>query len=210
MAGSCDSNPRHANAVAAAVRALAATIVLMLSQPAHANAQAPVPVPVPQLFGLELVHAGVRARVGGERVIGREQPEAFREWDVWVHARLPWMRRQHAAGWSMETRLLGSAGVMQGQDDRALVLSLLPTLAFGAQDAAWNLDLGAGVALLSRHAFAQQDFGGHAQFALTAGLSAPVTRRFGIGYRFMHYSDAGLYGDTIGADFHMVELVWRY
>ncbi|MCA3218477.1 MAG: acyloxyacyl hydrolase [Burkholderiales bacterium] len=187
-------------------KALAASGFVALT----ATAQAQVPGAAPRFAGFDLVHAGVRARVGGERVIGREQPEAFRQWDVWVNARLPWLRRYEVSGLGVETRLLCGAGVMQGAEDRALVLSLLPTLAFGSVDAAWNFDLGAGLALLSRHTYAQQDFGGHAQFALTAGLSAPLTRRLGIGYRFMHYSDAGIYGDTIGADFHMVELFWRY
>lgn len=195
-------------------KALAATGLVALAATAQAQTQTQtqtqMPGVPPRFAGLELVHAGVRARVGGERVIGREQPEAFRQWDVWAHARLPWLRRYEDSGWGMETRLLGSAGVMQGAEDRALVLSLLPTLAFGSADAGWNFDLGAGLALLSRHEFAQQDFGGYAQFALTAGLGAPLTRRLGIGYRFMHYSDAGIYGETIGADFHMVELFWRY
>jgi hypothetical protein len=183
----------------------AAALVLDGLTPARANeARA-------QVLGLDLVNAGVRWRVGGERVIGQEQPEAFKEWDLWANARLPWLRRYGAHGWGMETRLLGSAGVMQGKQDRALVLSLLPTLAFGSEDGRWSFDLGAGVALLSRHTFAQQDFGGYAQFALTAGISVPLASRVGIGYRFMHYSDAALYGtDTIGADFHMVELSWRF
>jgi hypothetical protein len=42
-------------------------------------------------------------------------------------------------------------------------------------------------------------------------VGVPLYDRFGIGYRFMHYSDAGAYGaNTIGADFHMVELKYRF
>ncbi|WP_410000329.1 acyloxyacyl hydrolase [Halomonas sp. I1] len=32
-----------------------------------------------------------------------------------------------------------------------------------------------------------------------------------MGYRFLHYSDAGVNGpDTTGADFHMIEFRYRY
>jgi hypothetical protein len=201
--------------VAALVAALAAALAAAFAAPAAARAPAPgAAAPLqspPQLFGLDVVNAGVRVRVGGERVIGQEQPEAFREWDVWANLRLPWLRRYSAGGWGVETRLLSGVGVMKGKEDAALVLSVLPTLAFGSSDGRWSFDAGIGAALLSRHRFAQQDFGGYAQFALTAGVSVPIYRNVGAGYRFMHYSDAALYGtDTIGADFHMVELIYRF
>jgi hypothetical protein len=101
--------------------------------------------------------------------------------------------------------------VLKGQRDHAAVVSLIPVLAWGTRDGRYTFDAGIGTALLSRHRFAQQDFGGHGQFALTAGIGVPIGGRFGIGYRFVHYSDAGLYGgDTIGADFHMLEVTYRF
>jgi hypothetical protein len=43
------------------------------------------------------------------------------------------------------------------------------------------------------------------------GVSVPLYGRVGVGYRFMHYSDGGAYGEhTIGADFHMIELIYRF
>jgi hypothetical protein len=159
---------------------------------------------------LDLVNSGVRWRVGGERVLGREQPEAFREWDLWASSRLPW-QNYGPSGWGAGTRLLTSAGAMKGAESTALVVSALPVLALGTCDGRFTFDLGAGGALLSQHKFAQQDFGGPLQFALTFGFAAPVYRRIGIGYRFVHYSDAGAYGAfTIGADFHTIELIYRF
>jgi hypothetical protein len=153
---------------------------------------------------------GVRARVGGERVLGQEQPEAFHEYDVFANIRLPW-QHYYASGWGVGTRLLASAGVLQGGKDSALVVSLIPVLPIGSQDGRFVLDLGAGGALLSRHEFEKQDYGGHFQFALTVGVGVPLYRRFGVGYRFLHYSDAGIHGKhTIGADFHMVEFTYRF
>jgi hypothetical protein len=91
------------------------------------------------------------------------------------------------------------------------VVSLIPVLALGTQGGRFTLDLGMGLALLGRHRYAQQDFGGPAQFALTAGASVPLHERVGVSYRFLHYSDARAYGrGTIGADFHMIELNYRF
>lgn len=168
-------------------------------------------VPLPALaWDLELHSVGIRARVGEKRVLGKEQPESFREYDVVAAFRLPW-QRYAPSGWGAGTRLLASAGILQGAEKSALVLSGVPVLALGSRDGRFTFDMGAGLALVSEHRFAQQDFGGPLQFALTFGAGIPVYRRIGVGYRFLHYSDAGLYGpDTIGADFHMVELTHRF
>ena len=158
----------------------------------------------------ELLNVGVRARVGEKRVLGEVAPESFREYDVVTTIRLPW-EEQFPAGWRVGARLLASAGVLRGANKTALVASLIPVLAIGARDGRFTLDLGTGFALLSRHRYAQQDFGGPLQFALTLGFSVPLYERVGVGYRFLHYSDASTYGHgTIGADFHMVELLYRF
>ena len=163
-----------------------------------------------QAEDLNSLSIGVRASVAQGRVLGNEQPEAFREYDVVASIRLPW-ERYHPSGWGVGTRLLASAGVLQGEQNNAVVFSFIPVLAVGSQDGRFVLDLGVGGALLSRHTFEKQDYGGHFQFAVTAGVSVPLYGRLGVGYRFMHYSDAGLQGThTTGADFHMVEFVYRF
>ena len=161
-------------------------------------------------FDVDLVSVGIRARVSSDRVLGREQPEAFHEYDVWAAFRLP-LQAYDKSSWGVGTRLLTSAGYLEGGGSSALVLSVLPVLAFGTQDGRFTLDVGAGLAVLSESKFAQQDFGGLVQGALTAGVSIPLYQRVGVGYRYMHYSDWGAYGPTtIGADFHMVELILRF
>lgn len=166
--------------------------------------------PAPAAGELEPLAIGVRARVGEKRVLGKEQPESFREYDVFASFRLPW-ERYSAAGWGTGTRLLAGLGLLRGADKNALVVSGIPVLAFGSQDGRYAVDMGAGLALVSEHRFAQQDFGGPLQFALTLGVGVPLYQRLGVGYRFLHYSDAGMYGPhTIGADFHMVEFMHRF
>jgi len=160
--------------------------------------------------GVDLLSIGIRARVSSDDVLGKEQPEAFKEYDAWAAFRLPW-QAYNGSGWGVGTRLLTSVGYLEGAGSGALVVSVLPLVAFGTRDERFTMDLGAGVAVLSQSEFAEQDFGGLVQGALTFGVGIAVYKQFGVGYRFMHYSDWGAYGPTtIGADLHTVELIYRF
>ncbi len=166
------------------------------------------PAPSPAA-DLDLLSVGARARVGEKRVLGKVAPESFREYDFVATLRLPWQHYTQS-GWGIGTRLMGSAGILEGANKTALVVSAIPLLALGSEDGRFTLDVGAGLALISEHRFAQQDFGGPLQGALTLGVSVPLYQRLGVGYRFMHYSDWGAYGpSSIGVDFHMIEFSWR-
>lgn len=158
----------------------------------------------------DLLGASVQLRVGERTVLGKDSPESFEEYDVRAALRTPWEHRFEAGG-SLGVRWLASAGVIEGPDQVAAVASLVPVLALGTRDRRFSLDGGIGLALLSEHHFGEQDFGGPLQFALTAALEAPLYRRVGLAYRFMHYSDAGTWGrHTIGADLHMAGLTYRF
>ena len=161
-------------------------------------------------FDVDLVSVGIRARVSSQDVLGKDQPDPFYEYDVWAAIRLPW-QRYSTSGWGVGTRLLTSAGYLEGAGSGALVVSVILVVALGTRDGRFTVDLGAGLAVLSQSKFADQDFGGPVQGALTFGVSIPVYRQYGVGYRYMHYSDWGAYGpNTIGADLHMVELIYRF
>lgn len=157
---------------------------------------------------LELRGMGVRTQIGEKtRVLGEEQPESFYEYDIVASFQMPW-ERQIWSGWGARARLQTHAGVLRGSNNTGLVVSAIPALAFGKQGGQFKIEMGVGLAWLSRHRFDRQDFGGPLQFALTFGAGAPLSRRVEAGYRFMHYSDAGVYGTGhIGADSHMVELI---
>ena len=159
---------------------------------------------------LDLLSVALRAKVGERRVLGKEQPLSFDEYDVAATLRLPWEGKAWSA-WDVSARLLGSAGLLRGPAQNAFVASAIPALAVVNRDLQLAVEFGVGLALLSRHDYGAQDYGGPLQFALTFGVSVPVHRRIGIGYRFMHYSDAGAYGShTIGADFHMLEVIYHF
>ncbi len=159
---------------------------------------------------LRLQSVSIRGQVSDTTVLGDVAPEEFQEYDAAASFALPW-ERYSPSGWGIGTRLMVSAGALRGAGKTALVVSLIPALALGSQDGRFTLDLGAGLALFSRHEFGEQDFGGPLQAALTLGASVPLYKRFGVGYRYLHYSDMGLYGTyTTGADIHMIELSYRF
>ncbi len=161
-------------------------------------------------FKLSLLSVNIRATLSSTDVVGDMAPEEFREFGVSANFRLPWVWYSQS-GWGAGTRLMASTGALSGGGENALVVSLIPLVAFGSQDGRFTLDMGAGGALLSRHRFGTQDYGGYFQFALTAGVSLPLFERLGVGYRFLHYSDAGMNGPhTTGADMHMLELTYRF
>ncbi len=158
----------------------------------------------------ELQSLSFRARVSGENTIGKQQPEQFQEYDVAANFALAW-QGSDKSGWKWGSRLMTSVGIMHGAGKSALVGSLIPEFTFGSVDGRFILDLGAGAALLSRHSFGEQDYGGPFQFALTVGFSIPLYKKLGVGYRYLHYSDAGIHGEhSIGADFHMIEINFRF
>lgn len=151
-----------------------------------------------------------RARFSSFDVIGDVAEEEFWEYDIAAYYRSSW-KYYILSGWGADVRLMSSLGVLYGDKETALVLSIIPLLAFGSQDGKFTLDMGAGGALLSRHKFGTQDYGGYFQFALTAGVSIPLFWQLGAGYRYLHYSDAAIYGPhNTGADFHMLELIYRF
>ena len=156
---------------------------------------------------LSLLSVSIRLNFSNTDVLGDAAPEEFGECDVSANFRLPWASWYSQSGWGSEIRLMTSAGALYGAGETALVVSLIPLVTFGSQDGRFTLDMGAGGALLSRHTFGTQDYGGYFQFALTAGVSIPLFKPLGVGYRYLHYSDAAIYGPHhTGADLHMLEL----
>ena len=74
-----------------------------------------------------------------------------------------------------------------------------------------SIDVGVGLALLGRQQYGMQDFGGPVQFGLTMALQIqPFSHAFA-GFRFQHFSDAGMYGsDSLGIDLYLIEVGYRF
>ena len=157
-----------------------------------------------------LLSFGVRAGGTGVNVLGNKPPQDFQAFDVVTNFGLPW-ERHYDSGWWIGTRLMANAGALRAAGQTAFVASLVPVVVLGEPKGRFTLDFGAGGAVLSRHRFGVQEFGGPFQFALTLGVTVPLYDRLSVGYRFQHYSDATLYGsNTMGADLHMIEFTYRF
>lgn len=152
----------------------------------------------------------IRARVSNATTLGADQPEEADAYDLSAQLATPWLSRVES-GWKIDSRLMASAGLLRSGGENALTVSLIPAIALRSSGGWLLLDAGAGFALLSRHTLGVQDYGGPFQFALTVGAGLALGKRLGLGYRFLHYSDAGINGpDTTGADLHMVEIGHRF
>jgi hypothetical protein len=155
---------------------------------------------------VRMLNVGLRVGAAGPNVLGGDEDESFQQYDVFATAALPW-GWYHESGWGVRWRLQASAGVLAGGGDSGFIGTLVPLLAIGPREGQLSLDGGFGAAILARHEFGEQDFGGPFQVVATFGLRVPVYRRFAIGYRMQHVSDARIYGDEgNGADLHMLEL----
>ena len=153
----------------------------------------------------------LRGGFSGGSPIGEEQREQFYQGDVALAARLPW-EWEVGSGWIFRMRALGSAGVLRGAQDTAAVFTFVPLdVAFGRKDGLLTIDMGGGTALLSRHTFGTQDFGGPFQFVWTFGITSRFAGPLGAGYHFQHYSDATIYGSqSRGTDLHLFEVIYWF
>jgi hypothetical protein len=157
-----------------------------------------------------LLSLSIRARVSNATTLGAAQPEEADAYDLSAHFATPWLNETRS-GWKIGSQLAASAGLLKSAGENALTVSLIPEITVRGKGGWFVLDAGAGFALFSRYELGTQDYGGPFQFALTVGASLPLGKRWGLGYRFLHYSDAGINGDdTTGADFHMVEISYRF
>lgn len=156
-----------------------------------------------------LLNVGIRGGVDGPNVFGGDEKESFQQYDVFATAALPWGWYSES-GWGLSPRLMATAGVLLGAGEAGFVGAVLPVLAFGPRDSPLSLDAGIGAAVLTRHKFGVQNFGGAFQLVVTFGLRVPVYRAIGVGYRLQHLSDAKVYGEGTGADLHMLELTYSF
>jgi hypothetical protein len=160
---------------------------------------------------MELLYAGPRYGVGGNSPLGEEQKEDFQLFDVAALFRLPWTWGERSSELSVESRLLTSGGQLNAAGQSSFMGTVVPALALTTPDGGISLDVGIGPGFFSSSKFGAQDFGGPVQIVGTAGLGINVVRGFHAGYRFQHFSDAGMYGPTsLGVDMHIMDLSYRF
>jgi len=112
---------------------------------------------------------------------------------------------------SLSGRLEFDLGLLDSTDT-TVDIGLQPVFHFtyGASGLRPYLDLGAGVHFLSRSEIRGREMGGAFQFSLVAGIGMDLNRNIGLGYRFLHISNANIHKDNDGRDEHLVLLSWRF
>lgn len=165
-------------------------------------------------FAGDIALLSIGPRIGfGEKkpIIGRELNYCFQLYDVAAVIKLPWSWELDESTWSLETRLLASAGLLTGADESGLMMTTVPALALSGWKGLVALDIGIGTGFFSNHKFGAQDFGGPVQIVATSGIRVNPFPHAYTGFRAQHFSDAGLYGSSsTGVDMYIVELGYRF
>lgn len=144
-------------------------------------------------------------------LLGKQQKYMFNLYDIAALWRLPWESPLGDTDWKIETRLITSAGALEGGGDTGLMATLVPDLALSGWNGLVSLDVGAGLGFFSRYHFGAQDFGGPVQIVATAGITVNPLAHAYAGFRCQHFSDAGVYGpNSLGVDMYIVEFGYRF
>ena len=153
-------------------------------------------------------------RIGfGEKIplMGKEQKYYFHLTDVAAVIKLPWSWPLGGSPWSLETRLITSAGLLTAAGESGLMITVVPGLALSGLEGLVTFDAGAGAGFFSNYKFGMQDFGGPVQIVATVGARVNPFPHAYTGFRVQHFSDAGLYGpSSLGVDMYIVELGYRF
>lgn len=146
-----------------------------------------------------------------EPLLGKRQTVDFDLVDVAATFRLPWSWPLGKSPWSVETRLITSAGALTAAEDTGLIATVVPNVALSGWKGLVSIDVGVGLGFLGREKYSTQEFGGHLQFVLTTALQIhPISHAFA-GFRLQHFSDAGLYGsESLGIDLYIIEVGYRF
>ena len=159
-----------------------------------------------------LISIGPRFGFSGKTpLMGKQQEHNFYLADVAAVFGLPWSWPLGESPWTLETRLITSAGVLTATGQSGLMATVVPGLALSGWDRLVSVDVGVGLGVFSRDKFGAQDFGGPVQIVATAGIVVnPIPHAYA-GFRVQHFSDAGVYGpNSLGVDMYIVEAGYRF
>ncbi len=141
---------------------------------------------------------------------GTDKKTDLKRYEVFGVFNLPWSW-QLAPNVDLDTRLITSAGMLDGEGDTGFIGTLSPGIAFTDRNKRFSLEISGGVAVIPDYRLGGEDFGGPLQFTFGVGIGVRLFKHIGLGYRIQHFSDAGLFGsDNRGGETQMFEISYRF
>lgn len=132
-------------------------------------------------------------------------PQSFDFRAIGLRGRLPWQDRWGA--WTLRGHLDLDAGRLDSDGDHAELYTLGPSVSFSRGRI--TADAGISPSYINEDAVNGRQFGGGFQFTSHLGLYLEL-RRWSVGYRIQHTSNAHIYRDNDGVDLQMLDLWWRF
>jgi Lipid A 3-O-deacylase (PagL) len=131
------------------------------------------------------------------------EAEAFAGWKT------PW-RWDFYSHWNLRPGADVSVGWLASQDSDSFVGALAPQAEIRYGNFPVSLEGGAGPALLSHSYIGQRNFGDRVQFISHIGLEWDISKRFTLGARLQHMSNAGLATPNPGLNIEMLSVRFNF
>lgn len=158
----------------------------------------------PEKLKLEMV--GVRVAYSATRI-----DEDFAQGEAYARLSLP-KRWDFGRDWHIRLGLDMSAGMLGrlDEEDKGFIATLGPVFTLRSDRFPVDLVVGSSPTIMSRHTYDGVDFGIPFQFTSHIGFNAHLTRRWALGYRFQHMSNASLSSHNPGLDMHSVSIGFKF
>lgn len=133
----------------------------------------------------------------------------IKQYEFFTVYRLPWLWSL-ASGWSLETRLNATIGVLADNDETGAIISLGPELKLTNPGNKFYITIGSSPTYISEDRYREKDLGGHFQFTSHVSLGYRFNPDFSLAYRFHHISNASLDDTNPGLDVHSLSADYRF
>ncbi len=160
-----------------------------------------------QSHAAEYRHFIAGVRHGTMATFGKQ--EDFKQYDCFGRVSFPWQ-------WELlskivsTVRLTATIGILEGGGDTGMIGSVSPSMVFGKKNGRISVEIGAGGALLGRQTYGAEYLGGTFQFVNYIGILFRLHSKWSLNYRFQHMSNADIYTENPGLDFHFFEASYRF
>lgn len=133
----------------------------------------------------------------------------FETFEVYFLRDLPWIFYKNGSLY-VNMNVNVSGGVLKQDNDKDYFSTVSSNLVVNAFNEKLSADIGGGFALLSDDFVGDHKFGGPFQFNYNFGVKLHrIFRNFGIGYRWYHLSDAGIFNGR-GLNRNIIEVFYEF